>query len=89
MYEIVWDKEGIEGIRDMVMGKFFYNLEIIIIEERFVNGYYVWLYDFYKDINRFYLDVKNIGDKDRIFKVNELRINVEVDVYDISILLVN
>ncbi|KAK4040910.1 hypothetical protein C8A01DRAFT_15266 [Parachaetomium inaequale] len=83
-YEIAKDKEGTDGIRETATGKFFYNLESTTIEERLANGYYARPIDFYKDINRLYLDAKNIGDRDRTLKANELRTNVEVDVHDIS-----
>ncbi|KAK3943046.1 hypothetical protein QBC46DRAFT_308201 [Diplogelasinospora grovesii] len=83
-YEIAKDKEGTDGIREVATGKFFYNLETTTIEERLANGYYARPIDFYKDINRLYLDAKNIGDRDRALKANELRTNVEVDVHDIG-----
>ncbi|AEO69440.1 uncharacterized protein THITE_2119849 [Thermothielavioides terrestris NRRL 8126] len=83
-FEIAKDKEGTEGIREKATGKFFYNLETTTIEERLANGYYARPIDFYKDINRLYLDAKNIGDRDRTLKANELRTNVEVDVHEIA-----
>jgi len=88
-YELAEDKEGTGGIRDTLTGKFFYNLETTTIEERLANGYYARPIDFYKDINRLYLDAKNIGDRDRTLKANELRTNVEVDVHDIGQALAN
>ncbi|KAH6850334.1 hypothetical protein B0I37DRAFT_352830 [Chaetomium sp. MPI-CAGE-AT-0009] len=88
-YEIAKDKEGTEGIRETSTGKFFYNLESTTIEERLANGYYARPIDFYKDINRLYLDAKNSGDRDRTLKANELRTNVEVDVHDIGQTLAN
>jgi hypothetical protein len=88
-YEIAKDKEGTEGIRETATGKFFYNLESTTIEERLANGYYARPIDFYKDINRLYLDAKNAGDRDRTLKANELRTNVEVDVHDIGQTLAN
>ncbi|KAK1756160.1 Tat-binding 7 [Echria macrotheca] len=88
-FEIAKDKEGTQGIRDTATGKFFYNLETTTIEERLANGYYARPIDFYKDINRLYLDAKNIGDRDRTLKANELRTNVEVDVHDIGQALSN
>ncbi|KAK0646140.1 hypothetical protein B0T16DRAFT_327965 [Cercophora newfieldiana] len=88
-YEIDQDKEGTGGIRETATGKFFYNLETTTIEERLANGYYARPIDFYKDINRLYLDAKNIGDRDRTLKANELRTNVEVDVHDIGQTLSN
>jgi hypothetical protein len=88
-FEIAKDKEGTDGIRETATGKFFYNLETTTIEERLANGYYARPIDFYKDINRLYLDAKNIGDRDRTLKANELRTNVEVDVHDIEQTLTN
>jgi hypothetical protein len=88
-FEIAKDKEGTDGIRETATGKFFYNLETTTIEERLANGYYARPIDFYKDINRLYLDAKNIGDRDRTLKANELRTNVEVDVHDIAQSLAN
>lgn len=86
-YEIAKDKEGTDGIRDTATGKFFYNLETTTIEERLANGYYARPRDFYSDINKLYLDAKNIGDRDRALKANELRTNVEVDCTDIELQL--
>jgi hypothetical protein len=88
-YEIARDREGTEGIRDTVTGKFYYNLETTTIEERLANGYYCRPRDFYADINRLYNDAKNIGDRERALKANELRTNVEVDVTDIEQQLAN
>jgi ATPase family AAA domain-containing protein 2 len=88
-FEIAFDKEGAGGIKSTETGKFFYNLETTTIEERLANGYYARPIDFYKDINRLYLDAKNIGDRDRALKANELRTNVEVDVHEISQTLSN
>lgn len=88
-YEIARDREGTEGIRDTATGKFFYNLETTTIEERLANGYYCRPRDFYADINRLYNDAKNIGDRERALKANELRTNVEVDVTDIELQLSN
>ena len=88
-FEIARDKEGTEGLREVATGRFFYNLETTTIEERLANGYYARPLDFYKDINRLYLDAKNIGDRDRTLKANELRTNVEVDVHEIGQTLSN
>lgn len=88
-YEIAKDREGTEGIRDTATDRFFYNLETTTIEERLANGYYCRPRDFYADINRLYNDAKNIGDRERALKANELRTNVEVDVTDIELQLSN
>ena len=86
-FEIARDHEGSPGIREVATGKFFYNLETTTIEERLAHGYYARPMDYFKDINRLYLDAKNIGDRDRALKANELRTNVEVDVHDIGQIL--
>ncbi|KAL2016030.1 hypothetical protein VTK56DRAFT_4340 [Thermocarpiscus australiensis] len=88
-FEIAKDKEGTDGIWETATGKFFSNLETTTIEERLANGYYARPIDFYKDINRLYLDAKNIADRDRTLKANKLRTNVEVDVHDIAQALAN
>ena len=88
-FELSRDKEGTGGIREVATNKFYYNLETTTIEERLANGYYARPIDFYKDINRLYLDAKTIGDRDRTLKANELRTNVEVDVHDIAQTLAN
>lgn len=88
-YELAKDKEGTDGLRDTATGKFFYNLDTNTIEERLANGYYARPRDFYSDINKLYNDAKNIGDRERTLKANELRTNVEVDVTDIELRLNN
>lgn len=88
-YEIAQDKEGTFGLRETATDKFFYNLETNTIEERLANGYYARPNDFYKDINRLFLDSRNIGDRDRALKANELRTNVVVDIQDIETNLAN
>lgn len=83
-FELAKDKDGTDGIRDTATGKFYYNLETTTIEERLANGFYARPEDFYKDINRLYLDSKNAGQRERTMKANELRTNVEVDVHEIG-----
>ena len=79
-YEIDRDKDGLQGLRDTVTGKFYYNLDLATIEERLSNGYYARARDFYQDVCSLAKDAKNIGDKERVLKANELVTNVEVDV---------
>ncbi len=79
-FEIAKDKDGAEGLRDTATGKFYYNLDLAIIEERLSNGYYARPRDFYNDVVSLAKDAKNIGDKERVLKANELVTNVEVDV---------
>ncbi|KAK3682641.1 hypothetical protein B0T22DRAFT_290854 [Podospora appendiculata] len=83
-YELATDKEGTGGILEVGTGKFYYNLEIVTIEERLANGYYARPVDFYNDIHKLCLDARTFGDRDRMLKANELLTNVEVDTYDIA-----
>ena len=79
-FEIAKDKDGIEGLRATDSGKFYYNLDLATIEERLSNGYYARPRDFYNDVCSLAKDARNIGDKERVLKANELVTNVEVDV---------
>ncbi|OAA73916.1 AAA family ATPase [Cordyceps fumosorosea ARSEF 2679] len=83
-FEIVKDKNSVDVLRDTVTGKTFYNLETTTIEERLSNGYYARPKDFLFDIKALAKDAKNIGDKERTLKANELLSNVEVDIASIE-----
>lgn len=82
-FEIVKDKHGNDVLRD-IEGRCFYNLETTTIEERLSNGFYARPQDFLFDIKALARDAKNIGDKERTLKANELLSNVEVDVASIE-----
>ncbi|OLN93997.1 Tat-binding protein-like protein 7 [Colletotrichum chlorophyti] len=83
-FEIVKDKHGDDVLRETATGKTFYNLETTTIEERLSNGFYCRPKDFLRDIKSLAKDSKNIGDKERTLKANELVSNVEVDVATIE-----
>ncbi|KAF5661543.1 26S proteasome subunit [Fusarium heterosporum] len=83
-YEIVKDKYDNDVLRDNLTGKCYYNLETTTIEERLSNGFYARPKDFLFDIKALARDAKNIGDKERTLKANELLSNVEVDVASIE-----
>ncbi|KAK5990030.1 ATPase histone chaperone YTA7 [Cladobotryum mycophilum] len=83
-FEIVKDKHENDVLRDTVSGKCYYNLETTTIEERLSNGFYARPKDFLFDIKALARDAKNIGDKERTLKANELLSNVEVDVASIE-----
>lgn len=83
-YELSKDKDGNAGLLENSTGKFFYNLETTTIEERLSNGYYARPKDFVADIRALARDAKNIADRDRTLKANELLANVEVDVAQIE-----
>ena len=79
-YEIDKDDKGFPGLREVVSGKFYYNLEIVTIEKRLSNGYYKRPRDFLADIKRLAKDARTLGDQDRTFRANEMLANVEVDM---------
>ena len=83
-YEIVKDKFDRDVLRDTLTGKTYHNLETTTIEERLSNGFYARPKDFLFDIKALARDAKNIGDKERTLKANELLSNVEVDVASIE-----
>ncbi|SPO00510.1 related to 26S proteasome subunit YTA7 [Cephalotrichum gorgonifer] len=83
-YEIVQDKYGNDVLRETSSGKIFYNLETTTIEERLSNGFYTRPKDFLFDIKTLAKDSRNIGDKERTLKANELVSNVEVDVANVE-----
>ncbi|UKZ77810.1 hypothetical protein TrVFT333_005536 [Trichoderma virens FT-333] len=83
-FEIVKDKHGNDVLMHIESGKYYYNLETTTIEERLSNGFYARPKDFLFDIKALAKDAKNIGDKERTLKANELLSNVEVDVASIE-----
>ncbi|KAL6859596.1 hypothetical protein J3F83DRAFT_717297 [Trichoderma novae-zelandiae] len=83
-FEIVKDKYGNDVLMHAESGKYYYNLETTTIEERLSNGFYARPKDFLFDIKALARDAKNIGDKERTLKANELLSNVEVDVASIE-----
>ncbi|KAL5604514.1 hypothetical protein BROUX41_002469 [Berkeleyomyces rouxiae] len=83
-YTIVKDKYGVDVLYDNEMEKMYYNLETTTIEERLSNGFYARPGDFLFDIRTLAKDSRNIGDKERTLKANELVSNVEVDVASIE-----
>ncbi len=79
-FMISHDKDGKRGLLEKATNKFYYNLDLSTIEERLSNGYYARPKDFYHDVVSLAKDARNIGDKERLLKANELATNVEVDV---------
>ncbi|KAH7041177.1 uncharacterized protein B0I36DRAFT_233338 [Microdochium trichocladiopsis] len=84
-YEIDQDSKGTNVLRETATGKFFYNMDIVVIEERLANGYYISPFAFLRDIYALDHDAKAHGvDKQRILKASELLSNVEVDIQDVN-----
>lgn len=84
-YEIKKDEKGEPGLLDVTTGKFYYNMEIVTIEQRLSNGYYKRTKDFLADIKKLAKDAKTSGEVDRVLKANELQTNVEVDLKMIEV----
>lgn len=83
-YEIDQDDKGVQGLREVATGKFYYNLQIVTIEQRLSNGYYKRPKDFLADIKRLAKDAHTSGDPDRTLKANEMVANVDVDMSGIE-----
>ncbi|KAE9963170.1 hypothetical protein BLS_009563 [Venturia inaequalis] len=79
-FELDTDKHGVGGLKEVATGKFYYNIDIVIIELRLSNGYYKRFKDFFDDIKRMAKDAKTMGDRNRTISANELLANVEVDM---------
>ncbi|KAI9675126.1 MAG: hypothetical protein M1817_001534 [Caeruleum heppii] len=74
------NKEGVSGLLEVESGKFYYNLNIVVIEERLSNGWYKRPRDFVTDIRYLAKDARTSGDRERTVKANEMLANVEVDM---------
>ncbi|KAI1822338.1 hypothetical protein F4861DRAFT_398062 [Xylaria intraflava] len=83
-YELAKDSDGYPGLREKATGKFYYNLDVNIIETRLANGFYWRPYEFLKDVRALKADAGTIGDRQRWLKAAELLANVEVDVLDVD-----
>ncbi|KAF2756365.1 AAA-domain-containing protein [Pseudovirgaria hyperparasitica] len=83
-YELGTDKHGVPGLRETETGKFYYNLDITIIEKRLSNGYYKRPRDYRDDIRRMEKDWVTFGHPEKMIKAKELLSNVEVDMDTIS-----
>jgi len=83
-FELAKDSDGYPGLRETATGKFFYNLDVNIIETRLANGYYWRPYEFLKDVRALKSDAESIGDRARWLRAAELLANVEVDVLDVD-----
>ncbi|KAI9674575.1 MAG: hypothetical protein M1829_003657 [Trizodia sp. TS-e1964] len=79
-FEKGFDKDGVEGLVEKSTQKFYYNRDIVMIEERLSNGWYKRPKDFLAEISYLAKDAKNLGDRDRQIKANEMLANVEVDI---------
>lgn len=79
-YEIDQDEKGVQGLRETASGKFYYNLNTTVLEQRLSNGYYKRPKDFIADIKSIAKDAKTMENYARTLKANELLTNVDVDM---------
>jgi hypothetical protein len=71
-YEIALDKYGNRGLKEKGTGRFFYNLNLQIIEQRLSNGYYKRAKEFLWDIKTIVKDAAANGNPDTIMKANNM-----------------
>jgi hypothetical protein len=71
-YEIAVDKYGNRGLKEKTSGRFFYNLNLQVIEQRLSNGYYKRAKEFLWDIKTIMKDAASNGNPDTIMKANNM-----------------
>ena len=71
-YEIATDKYGNRGLKETSSGRFYYNLNVQIIEQRLSNGYYKRPKEFIWDIKTIMKDAAAHGNPDNILKANNM-----------------
>ncbi|CAK7900983.1 ATPase histone chaperone Yta7p [[Candida] anglica] len=87
-YEVLYEKSDDPKhenmIREISTGRYYYNMDLDIIEERLWNGYYSEPKQFLKDIRMVVKDSITIGDRERILKANEMLTNAQFGIDDFS-----
>ncbi|CUM62770.1 uncharacterized protein PRCAT00000327001 [Priceomyces carsonii] len=87
-YEVLYERSHDAGhenmIKEIASGKFYYNMDLDIIEERLWNGYYSEPKQFLKDIKLIVKDSITFGDRERILKANEMFTNAQFGVDEFS-----
>lgn len=84
LYERATDPEHKNMIKEIHTGKYYYNIDLDIVEERLWNGFYSEPKQFLKDIKKIVQDSVTSGDRERILKANEMLTNAQFGVDDIS-----
>ena len=87
-YEVLYtrseDPEHENMIREVSTGRYYYNMDLDIIEERLWNGYYSEPKQFVKDIRMILKDSITSEDRERLLKANEMLTNAEVAIDEFS-----
>ncbi|MCP8716499.1 MAG: AAA family ATPase [Asgard group archaeon] len=79
------DDPGHENmIKELSTGKYYYNMDLDLIEERLWNGFYSEPKQFLKDLKMIVKDCFTSGDRERILKANEMMTNAQFGVDDFS-----
>ncbi|CAH2353920.1 tat-binding homolog 7 [[Candida] railenensis] len=71
-------------IKELSSGRYYFNMDLEIIEERLWNGYYSEPKQFLKDIKMIVKDSITNGDRERILKANEMLTNAQFGIDDFS-----
>lgn len=87
-YEVLYSRSDDPGrenmIKELSTGRYYYNMDLDIIEERLWNGYYSEPKQFLKDIKMIVKDSITSGDRERILKANEMLTNAQFGVDEFS-----
>lgn len=87
-YEVLYvksDDPNYENmIRELSTGRYYYNMDLDIVEERLWNGFYSEPKQFLKDIKLIVKDSITSGDRERILKANEMLTNAQFGIDEIS-----
>lgn len=80
-YELAKDSKDRDCILETATGKLYYNMNIVMIEERLANGFYARPKDFLADIQTLKADYYTQGTQEKFMRMtNELVSNVMVDI---------
>lgn len=87
-YEVLYtrsdDIANSNMVKEISSGRYYYNMDLDIIEERLWNGYYSEPKQFLKDIKMIVKDSITSGDRERILKANEMLTNAQFGIDDFS-----
>lgn len=87
-YEVLYtksdDPKHANMIKELSTGKYYFNMDLDIIEERLWNGFYSEAKQFLRDIRLIVKDAITSGDRERILKANEMLTNTQFGIDDFN-----
>lgn len=87
-YEVLYVKSDDPGhenmIKEVSTGRYYFNMDLDVIEERLWNGFYSEPKQFIKDIRMILRDSITSEDRERLLKANEMLTNAEVAIDEFS-----